>query len=133
MQLTGSAMLPLFMMLQLAGCSADSPNVGSARVQNEAQRCIKLDQIAGRRVVGQSVQFEMSNGINYRNDFTGACPGLERLGPTATISVVSGGEGGQLCRGDRIRVADPVEAIGSGLASAPTCALGDFQSQPAAQ
>jgi len=88
--------------------------------------CISTLQIAGRRVSGTSaVLFEMIGPSNYVNDMGNSCPQIARLGKSAVISIASGGEGGQLCRGDRIRVFDPVEARGS-QTTYPTCVLNDF-------
>lgn len=114
--------------LLIVGCSAPAP---VAQTSAASLRCIQLDQVAGRRVQGNAVAFEVLNGAVYQNGLGGHCPGLERLGSTASISVTSGGEGGQLCAGDRIRVADPVEAAATGLASYPECVLADFTLAPA--
>jgi hypothetical protein len=97
-----------------------------ARATNQAERCIRLDQVAGRRVEGPAVLFEMSGPMDYLNRLDGQCPGLSRLGATATVSVASGRGGGLLCRGDRIRVLDPVEARATGALSYPTCILANF-------
>ncbi len=93
--------------------------------------CISLTQVAGRRAVGPgTVLFETVGPTNYVNQLRGRCPSLARLGSTATISVASGGQAGQLCSGDRIRVFDPVELGGGRLESYPTCVLGRFVAQP---
>ena len=93
--------------------------------------CISLTQVAGRRAVGPgTVLFETVGPNNYVNQLRGPCPPLERLGSTATISVASGGQGGQLCSGDRIRVFDPVELGGTTATGYPTCVLGRFIAQP---
>jgi len=94
---------------------------------SQGVRCIALNQVAGRSVAdASSVRFEMNGPVDYTNRLQGQCPGLARLGSTAAISVATGGEGGQLCRGDRIRVADPVETRATGYLNEPTCLLGDF-------
>ena len=116
-------------VLLLAACST-SPRVPLPQGATQ-QRCIALDQVAGRRAAsGNSLEFELSDGSIFRNQLDGRCPGLERLGATATVSVASGGEGGMLCRGDRVRIADPVEAQATGLRSYPNCILGDFTRLP---
>ncbi|WP_294173367.1 hypothetical protein [uncultured Sphingomonas sp.] len=90
-----------------------------------------MTQVAGRRAVGPgTVLFETVGPTNYVNQLRGRCPSLARLGSTATISVASGGQAGQLCSGDRIRVFDPVELGGGRLESYPTCVLGRFVAQP---
>lgn len=89
--------------------------------------CIALNQVVGRRVAGpNAIEFEMVDGSVIRNDLASACPGLERLGGLATISISSGGEGGRLCRGDRVRIFDPIEARATGLQSYPECLVGGF-------
>lgn len=113
-----------------AACTTDSAPPEPAAASSAVRQCIALDQVAGRRVVGSAILFEMSSGPYYRNDFVGSCPGVERLGATATVSLANGGEGGRLCSGDRVRVIDPVEARATGLLNQPTCVLGAFQEVP---
>jgi hypothetical protein len=109
----------------LAACADQAPLPRLAA--RSALNCIALDRVAGRRIVDRSaVLFEMNGPVDYRSELPAACPGLTRLGPTATVSIASGGDGGQLCRGDRISLADPVEARATGLLNQPSCALGDF-------
>ncbi|WP_205480317.1 hypothetical protein [Sphingomonas arenae] len=111
----------------LGACAPAPAPAGEQLAGNQAVRCISLNQVAGRSVVdASSVRFEMNGPVDYRNQLQGQCPGLTRLGSSATISVASGGEGGRLCRGDRIRVADPVETRATGFLNEPTCLLGDF-------
>lgn len=115
------------------GCSPVSSTLApqGSQASPAALRCIPLEQVVGRRVAAPNgVLFEMLGGMTYRNQLQGQCPGLSRIGVTATISIASGGEGGRLCAGDRIRVADPVEARATGLASYPTCILGKFMTEP---
>lgn len=115
------------LLLGLVGCAIHSPPPGGQATAADAVQCIALNQVAGRRVVdGTSVLFEMSGPVDYRNALGGNCPGLARLGSTATISIASGGEGGRLCRGDRVRVVDPVETGRAGAVVAPTCVLDSF-------
>ena len=115
----------------LASCAPVAAPERQSSAEAAQVSCIQLNQVAGRRVVdASSVLFEMSGPSNYLNRLQGQCPGLARLGTSATISVASGGEGGRLCRGDRIRVADPVEASGANLRSYPTCVLSDFEPVP---
>lgn len=105
------------LVAMLASCTL-APAPEGRLATAEGVSCIQLTQVAGRRVVdGSSVLFEMTGPSNYVNRLQGQCPGLARLGSTATVSVASGGEGGRLCRGDRIRVVDPVEADATGLRS----------------
>lgn len=114
----------------LHGC-AQAPGDSPASGGTAALDCITLTQVAGRRAVGLgTVLFETVGPNDYVNQLRGACPPLERLGTTATISIASGGQGGQLCSGDRIRVFDPVELAGNRVTGYPTCVLGRFVVQP---
>lgn len=127
--MTHSSAPSLVLLALLARCTPDPAQFGPVARPAGVQRCIALDHVAGRRVAGSSIIFEMTGGANYRNDFVGACPGLNQLGATATVSVASGGEGGQLCSGERVRVMDLVEAGATGPLSQPTCVLGEFQAE----
>ena len=107
------------------------PGLTKAKDPAATQRCILMDRIAGRRIADKdSVYFEMSGKFDYTNRLQGGCPGLERIGEVAAISIVRGGDGGQLCRGDLIKVADPIEIQATGLQSIPSCRLGDFTPVP---
>lgn len=117
-----TCVLPLF---ALAACAVGRTHVWQAEVG--ITRCIPLDQVVGRRVVGSHLVFETTGPTDFRNDLIGGCPRLVRLRSSATVSIASGGDGGQLCRGDRVRIADPVEAGATGLLNQPTCQLGDFR------
>jgi hypothetical protein len=125
---------PVFCLLTAAALLGCSP-VATQSLQQGAtasRSCISLTQVAGRRAVGpQAVLFETVGPTNYLNQLRGPCPPLARLRSTATISVASGGNGGQLCSGDRIRVFDPAELQGRQLTGYPTCVLGDFIAEPA--
>jgi hypothetical protein len=68
--------------------------------------------------------------VTYRNQLASVCRGLERLGTTAVIQIDNRGQGSRLCRGDRIRVYDPVEVKATGAGNVPTCLLGDFVATP---
>jgi len=133
MRQTAIVSLGSMIVAVLASCAA-VPELEGRPVAEAAQvRCVPLSQVAGRRVVdASSVLFEMTGPSNYMNRLQGQCPGLARLSTSATISIASGGKGGRLCRGDRIRVADPVEANVTGLRSYPTCVLSDFEAVPRA-
>lgn len=128
MRQIAAAALGSTMMAVLASC-APVPAAEAGRPAEAGQlSCIQLSQVAGRRVVGGSaVLFEMTVPSNYVNRLQGQCPGVARLGSTATVSIASGGDGGRLCRGDQIRILDPVEADATGLRSYPTCVLADFE------
>lgn len=131
MRQTAVMTLGSMMVAVLASCAAVPAPESRSSAEAGQVSCIQLSQVAGRRVVdASSVLFEMTGPANYVNRLQGQCPGLARLGTSATVSIASGGEGGRLCRGDRIRVVDPVEASGTGLRSYPTCVLSDFEPVP---
>lgn len=133
MRQTAVVSLGSMMVAVLASCAAVPAPESRPYAEAGQGPCIQLSQVAGRRVVdASSVLFEMTGPANYVNRLQGQCPGLARLGTSATISIASGGEGGRLCRGDRIRVVDPVEVSGTGLRSYPTCVLSDFEPVPRA-
>lgn len=112
----------------LGGCAAEPP---PRQLAAAAPECIALDQVIARRAVAPAaVEFEMIGGRIYRNQLASACPGLERLGDLAVVAITSGAEGSSLCRGDRVRIFDPVEARATGLQSYPECLLGDFVAVP---
>lgn len=112
----------------LAGCAAAPP---AQQLSDAAPTCIALDQVITKKAVAPAaIHFEMVGGRTFRNQLASACPGLDRLGDLAVVAVTSGGEGSRLCRGDRVRVFDPVEARAIGLRSYPECVLGDFVELP---
>lgn len=87
--------------------------------------CVNLDQIVSRRPAANgSILFEVAGGRIYRNELPGRCVGVERAGPSHIVEVEA--TGGQLCRGDRIRVYDPIEARNIGPGAFPQCRLGSF-------
>lgn len=119
------------LLSSLVGCAVVPPAAQVSEVAGSGPNCIALDQVMTRRVEGAAeIDFEMIGGTIYRNRLATACPGMERLGELAVVAVTSGGEGSRLCRGDRVRVFDPVEARATGLRSYPECVLGDFAEVP---
>lgn len=112
----------------LLGCTGAA--VQPVATSTAGVSCISLTQVAGRRAVADGVLFELVGRTNYLNRLRGECPFLARLGSTATISVAGGGEGGQLCSGDRVRIFDPVEVAGRTIAGVPTCVLSEFVPVP---
>lgn len=120
-RLSRLASMPIVAAL-VASCQPVEP---VAPVVGQSVQCIALDRVGGRRVVEGGILFEMTGPVDYRNALAGACPGLARLGTSGSVSIVSA-QGSQLCRGDRIRIADPVETAATGLRGYPTCVLGDF-------
>lgn len=116
----------LSVAILLTGCTAKPPEPGRAiRTAGAPVECLNLDQIVSRRPSGEgSILFEMTGGRAYRNDLPGRCPGLKRAGPSHIVEVEA--TGGQLCRGDRVRVYDPIEARNIGRGAFPQCRLGPF-------
>ena len=114
----------LLLVATLAGCAAAPP---ARQAAGASVDCIEIDQIVTRRVAGpNALEFQMIGGRVLRNDLASACPGLQRLGDQAVVAVTSATGESRLCRGDRVRVFDPVEAQATGLQSYPECLLGDF-------
>lgn len=119
--------IPVIVAMTL-GCAAALP---PGQALGATSSCIPLDQVISKRVAGAAaVDFELVGGAVYRNSLASACPGLERLGGSAVVALTSGGEGGRLCRGDRVRVFDATEARATGLQSYAQCLLGDFSRIP---
>lgn len=120
----GLSLVPLL----LGSCAVAPP---PATLAAGELRCIDLNQVVGRRGSGgEALDFELIGGAVYRNNLAGRCPGLDRLGESVAIAIVSGGEGGRLCSGDRVRVFDPVEARAVGIDAQPSCVLGGFTPLP---
>lgn len=109
----------------LAGCSAQ-PSASPPLAEASGQvNCIDLAQVSGRRVVApNAVEFEMVGGLTYRNELQGSCPSAARGDPSAIIQTES--QSTRICRDDRIRIYDPVEARATGASSFPVCRLGSF-------
>lgn len=111
----------------VAGC-APAPGPELQAQASQSARCIPLQQVAGRRVLEDgSVLFESVGPFDYRNRLAGQCPGAVRISRSAVVSVVEPSPGNQLCRGDRIRITDPVETGAGGTISEPSCILTDFE------
>jgi hypothetical protein len=80
--------------------------------------CIDLQQVAGRHVLPpNAVIFEMTGATSYRAELQGKC--AERPDASAIVQTVS--RSGRLCRDDRVRIYDPVEAQATGPRSFPQC------------
>jgi len=119
----------LFILPAAAACSPQP--TASPRLVNAGAsvNCIDLKQVVGRRVLPPSaVLFEMPGRIAYRNEFQGSCPGAARADPSAIIETES--QSSELCRDDRVRIYDPVEARATGPRSFAECRLGSFTAVP---
>ena len=105
--------LPLF---ALAACTAQPPGP-PALAARAAGTCVDLSQVTSRHVLPPSaVIFETTHGT-YRADLQGSC--AARADASAIVETVS--QSSQLCRDDRVRVFDPVEAKATGARSFPQC------------
>jgi hypothetical protein len=114
-------------LIMLGACSAQ-PSIPAGPVAGEVN-CIDLTQVTARRVVPPgSVLFEMPGGISYRNDLQGSCPSAARANGSEIIQTET--QSTRLCRDDRIRIYDPVEAKATGARSFPQCRLGSFVPVP---
>ena len=114
----------------LGACSAQPTSAPPPLAAAGAQvNCIDLQQVSGRRVVPPSaVEFDTVGGISYRNDFQGSCPSAARADASTIIQTES--QSTRLCRDDRVRVYDPVEARATGARSFAVCRLGVFTAVP---
>jgi hypothetical protein len=98
------------------------PSLLAAGAQVE---CIDLQQVSGRRVLPPSaIQFDMVGGVSYRNDLQDSCPSVARADASSIIETLS--QSTRVCRDDRVRIYDPVEARATEARSFPTCRLGSF-------
>ena len=113
----------------LSACAPAAPVADTTMAAaGQSARCIPLNQVAGRRVLPDgSLLFEAIGGVDYRNRLASQCPGAARIHRSAVISLVDPTSGIQLCRGDRVRVYDPVETKATAAANAPSCILADFE------
>lgn len=113
----------------LGACSAQPTPSPPLAVAAKQVNCIDLKQVVARRVLAPSaVLFEMAGQISYRNDLQGSCPSAARADPSAIIQTES--QSTQICRDDRIRIYDPVEARATGARAFPACRLGSFTAVP---
>ena len=122
--------IAILLLAGLGACSAEPTSAPPPLASAGAQvNCIDLKLVSSRRVLPPAaVLFEMTGGISYRNDLHGSCPSAARADPSAIIQTES--QSTQLCRDDRIRIYDPVEAKATGARSFPKCRLGSFTAVP---
>ena len=120
MRLTSMRIAPF--LLVLAGCAAVPPAAApqasplAGRIAGETRTCISSSEAQSPMVLDRQTIAYRSGRTLWVNRLRAACHNLE---PVNTIVVESAG--GQLCRGDRIRVIDHPMSI-----PGPSCALGDF-------
>jgi len=113
----------------LGACNAQ-PTAAPPLTQAGAQvNCIDLTTVSGRHVLPpNAVLFDTVGGLSYRNDLVGTCPSAARADASAIIQTES--QSPRLCRDDRIRIYDPVEARATGASAFPVCRLGSFTAVP---
>ena len=118
--------IALLAILATQLCAATPPAAtGTGPVTRD---CISLNAVTNRYAEDErTIRFDLIGGRTYRNILPGRCPGLRQSsqGFGALAFEVHGGE---LCRGDRVRVADP--ATPRGLATSIPCPLGAFVESP---
>ena len=113
----------------VGACNAQPPAGQPVEASGAQVNCIDLTRVSGRHVLPPSaVVFDTVGGVSYRNDFQGSCPSAARADPSAIIETVS--QSSRLCRDDRVRIFDPVEARAAGTRSFPICRLGSFTAVP---
>lgn len=90
--------------------------------------CISLNAVTNRYAEDErTIRFDLIGGRTYRNILPGRCPGL-RQSSQGFGALAFEVQGGQLCRGDRVRVVD--SASPRGLANSIPCLLGAFVESP---
>ncbi|MEO8453889.1 MAG: hypothetical protein ABI454_01905 [Sphingomicrobium sp.] len=107
----------------LAGCArpVEPASVGLARelanyVPGQAESCVSSRPAEGLRVIDARTIAYGSGRTVYVNHLAGPCPALS---PYNTIIVDT--QGGQYCRGDRVRGLEPGSII-----PGPSCNLGSW-------
>lgn len=117
-----AALLPL--IVALTGCMAQAPVQQAQMLPEGALRCIDLGRVTARRVERGALVYELVGGATYRNDLQGTCPSLQRA--TGNEVIQTENHGPQLCRDDRVRLYDAVEARAVGATAFPQCRVGTF-------
>ena len=119
--------LIVVLLAGLAGCS-DQPAAVAPQTPPEAQvNCINLTEVLSRRVLPpSSVVFDMTGGFSYRADLEGGC--AARADASAIVQTES--QSTRLCRDNRVRIYDPVEARATGARSFPQCRITGFTLMP---
>ena len=113
----------------LGACSVQPTAAPPLEASGAQANCIDLTRVSGRHVLPPSaVVFDLVGGVSYRNDLQGSCPSAARADASAIIQTES--QSPRLCRDDRIRIYDPVEARATGASAFPVCRLGSFTAVP---
>jgi hypothetical protein len=124
-------MLPILLSTILIGCTAEPPKQATADASAPGGKsCISLDQIVGKHIVPpNAIMFEVVGPVNFRNELMDDCPGLTRLGSTAAVEY-DNPLSKLVCKGDRVRIFDPIEARTGGIRASLVCRLGTFVPVP---
>jgi len=107
----------------LLGCAAPAPQPNASVAG--ARQCIPASQVSGRYVDPPNAILIEAGRVNYRSELRAGCPEAARLGGVGSI-VFETSTGGQICRGDRVRIFDPRDANPARVSSASVCVLGPF-------
>lgn len=100
-----------------AAIDAELADALRGKVAGTPVSCINLRDIRSSRNIGeQTILYEMSSSLIYRNDPYGGCEGPD-IGRTLITQIPST----RLCRGDIARVVDLQAGFESG-----SCSFGDF-------
>ena len=122
----------LIIALPLCACTPQQvePEAATATAASGVSvECIPLDQVVGRRPEKPNmVAFFLAGGQAYVNKLPDHCPGIAQADSGSIVHVET--TGSQLCRGDRVRIYDPVEAKNIGVQAFPHCRLGGFTPTP---
>lgn len=119
-----SALLVTVLATQIGAAAPPIPD----RDAPAAQNCISLNAVTNRYAEDErTIRFDLIGGRTWRNVLPGRCPGL-RQSSRGFGALAFEVQGGQLCRGDRVRVVD--SASPRGLANSIPCLLGTFVESP---
>ena len=113
----------MLMPCLLVGCVARVPADQGRVLANGALRCVDLGQVVARRVERGQIVMQLSSGVSYSNHLEGNCAALNRATGGEIIQTLNDGE---LCRGDALRIYDPVTVRVGGPAGVQRCRAGDF-------
>jgi hypothetical protein len=119
-------MFPLVLAC-VGGCTAQPPPPPPAVAVGGPVNCIDLQQVTGRRVLApNAVLFDVPGGISYRAELQSGCVAH----PDPSLIVQTDSRSGRLCRDDRVRIYDPVEAKATGSGPYPQCRVIGFTPVP---
>lgn len=114
----------ILMSSLLAGCAVQ-PRTVDHLAEEGGRRCIDRERVTAQRVERGQLIYQLSGGETVRNTLKGRCPPLERAIGVEIVQVDNAGP--QLCRGDSVRIYDPVTVGAGGPGSALRCPLGNFE------